>query len=214
MGKFNSYADNLKIERETLCDLDDEKFLEELYILYSELLYSIANNVLYNSEDAHECISEVFLVAIRKINDLKKHPNKGGWLIVTTQNVAMCFNRVYNRKSFKEDSIHNIWEYSNRVNIAFSIEEQFSSKVFADYDNIADSLVENLLNDKEKVMYDMYYRNGMLLSQIAKSLGIKESALKMRKMRMDRKLRAHIRRLCEKDDFWEIMGRGSIGEQA
>ena len=183
--------------------MGDQDFLEKLYISCSEIMKATAYKTLICSEQAGECVTDAFILAANKIEELRRHPNPGGWLVLSTRNIALCFNRDYRKASYVEIPInYNLITVTNSTNEQ-SILEQFECKVFADFDKITENIIEKVLSQSEIVLYNLYYRKKMRLKDVAGEMGLKFSTVKMRKMKMDKKLKVHALELCEDDSFWE-----------
>ena len=84
-------------------DTKDMKWFEELYNEYYERLYKLACFKLIDSgastEDAHDIVQDVFLLAIKK--DIRKHLNPPAWLFKATTNYCMNYIRAH-RRNYKK----------------------------------------------------------------------------------------------------------------
>ena len=58
-------------------------FLADLYRQEYPTLYRVAYRLTGCQEDAQDMIQKTFLLAISQQDELGRHPNPGGWLMVT-----------------------------------------------------------------------------------------------------------------------------------
>lgn len=65
-----------------------ESFLTQLYRREYPVLYRVAYRLTGSRDDAQDMIQKTFLLAISQQEELKRHPNPGGWLVVTLNNLV------------------------------------------------------------------------------------------------------------------------------
>lgn len=65
----------------------NDSFFETLYDKMYESLYKLAVSVLRNPDLAHDIVQETFLIAYKKLDNLKSSPSPNGWLVKTLKNV-------------------------------------------------------------------------------------------------------------------------------
>lgn len=65
-----------------------ESFLAQLYRREYPLLYRVAYRLTGSRDDAQDMIQKTFLLAISQQEELSRHPNPGGWLVVTLNNLV------------------------------------------------------------------------------------------------------------------------------
>ena len=63
-------------------------FLADLYRQEYSTLYRVAYRLTGCQEDAQDMIQKTFLLAISQQDELGRHPNPGGWLMVTLNNLV------------------------------------------------------------------------------------------------------------------------------
>ncbi len=63
-------------------------FLADLYRQEYPTLYRVAYRLTGCQEDAQDMIQKTFLLAISQQDELGRHPNPGGWLMVTLNNLV------------------------------------------------------------------------------------------------------------------------------
>lgn len=76
-------------------------FLERLYIDNYRLVYKLVTRALrqygLSTNDASDIVQDVFVLAAKRIDVLRQHPNPVGWLIKTSQYVCMNYSSTYAR---------------------------------------------------------------------------------------------------------------------
>ena len=65
-----------------------ESFLTQLYREEYPALYRVAYRLMGSRDDAQDMIQKTFLLAISQQEELSRHPNPGGWLVVTLNNLV------------------------------------------------------------------------------------------------------------------------------
>lgn len=65
-----------------------ESFLAQLYRREYPVLYRVAYRLTGSRDDAQDMIQKAFLLAISQQAELERHPNPGGWLVVTLNNLV------------------------------------------------------------------------------------------------------------------------------
>lgn len=160
---------------------DKEKLTPEQAEFLDDLLSKNRNNikravsaVLKDNFKLHgdDCISEVSLLAIKKVKKLQKHNNPNGWLMVASKKTAANYIRKeYTRlkntgreivcdiptdsNAVYEDALYNIW--------------------------MEDGTIEKLLNEltpREKEVYELLYKQDMTSKQAGERLGISASTVR------------------------------------
>ena len=138
-------------------------------------------NVLYSQvdDDISSCVQETYLIAWSKIEILKEHKNVAGWLVLTANNVARNFNRLY---LTRQDFI----TYSNELeNIIDENEEDFTEKIIGEIS--AEKILSRLSPDERK-LYDLKHVIGLSNENIGKIFGITPNAVASRNKRLIQKL--------------------------
>ena len=65
-----------------------QSFLADLYRQEYPVLYRVAYRLTGSRDDAQDMIQKTFLLAISQQEELERHPNPGGWLVVTLNNLV------------------------------------------------------------------------------------------------------------------------------
>lgn len=139
-----------------------ESFSEK-YSLYGSMLYKIAIVYLGNKEDAEEAVQEVFIKLLFKAPKFKGPEHEKAWLIRVTIN--LCKNTVssiWHKRVIKMESIADYCESDTDLRIAESVLS---------------------LPVKYKAAIHLHYYEDYSVKEIAETLKLSESAVKMRLQR-------------------------------
>lgn len=154
----------------------DENLFEQKYHMYAQMIKNISNTYLKSNFDSEDAVQEVFL---KYLNNYYKFINKNEeyekyWLVRVTINY--CKNKL---KSKKETYL----DY-----------EAIDSKELKQTSSIND-IYEKICNlsEKYKSVIILYYYEDMSVKQIAKTLKISESAVKMRLKRGREELQKEVK---------------------
>jgi len=159
--------------------LDIEKMISE----YSNYLYLIVKNmgsVAISDEDIEEIISDVFLAIWKNSENLNRHTNIKEYLTGIAKNVT--------RNKYRNTELnYSISDYEEKLFDSFNIEKLSEEK---EQDRIIKKALKSL-NEEEYNIFIMFYYNGKKVKEIAETLGLSESNVKVKLHR--------IRKLIKKD---------------
>ncbi len=173
---------------------DTQRFFEQLCVEYYEKILRYLYGALGDQTAARDCTQEVFLTACQKAEILSQHPNPGGFLFQTAKNLA-CKNR---RESFR----HMLRELSNQeeleeiVDINAGIESVLDSQV--DEFAYIETVLSKLTDEKRK-LYSLYYLNKNSMAEIAQLLGLEETAVRMRYVRLRREIQTIVSQVAREN---------------
>lgn len=136
---------------------------DELYQKYGEMLYKIAFLYFGNSHDAEDALQEVFVKALQKLPKGTDEHQKA-WLIRVTQNQCRDMLKRSENKNICIDDVVLAGECENINN---------ESRI-----DILQKIVK--LSPKYKTAVILYYYYDYSVSQIADTLKISQSSVKMR----------------------------------
>lgn len=150
-----------------------DEFITEVVNKYSDTIFRIALNITKNEEDAYDVCQEVFvrLVRNKNKNKIKSQEHLKAWLIRVAVNCAKssCVQAYKkHRVDFESLSMSEITQYDK-------------------YDRLVDSVMK--LPEKYSTVIHLFYYEDMQIQEIAKTLSIKESAVKQRLARGREKLK-------------------------
>lgn len=132
------------------------------YEEYGEMLYRIAFVFLGNPDDTEDILQEVFMTLLYNSPEFKTKEHEKAWLIRITQNKCINFLKSSSRKTLPFDEMQ-LPTYS----------ENHEEKI---------DVVKNILSlpPKYKTAVILHYYNDYSVEEIAKTLKIGKSAVKMR----------------------------------
>lgn len=152
---------------------EEAEFIKDLiikneYIIRAEIRAALQEHFAQIGED---CISEVYLLACRKIKVLKNHTAPDAWIIVAAQKVAQSEARkLYMKINSKfseipqdlpmkndtfEEALYNIW-----------LDNHSLEKLF------------DLLTQHEKDVYDLLYNQRLTSKQAAEIMNVSDSTIR------------------------------------
>lgn len=160
-----------------------EKFFDELCEDYYAKILKYLFAVLSDEGASRDCTQEVFLTAWQKREILMQHPNPGGFLFQTAKNLSKKAKREAFRRMIEDTSVEELTQEpvdsSSLIDIA--IDKQIDESEYVE------QVLGRLSQDKLE-LYRAYYVNRRSMEEIANSLGIKETALRMRYVRLRREI--------------------------
>ena len=153
--------------------VSDEE-VEQTIIEYSDLLYKICFLILKDDSDVQDVLQETFIKYMTKSPDFESEDHKKAWLIKVSQNKCKEFLRFHKRHAAVP---------LEEVEESFSVTDGMDT----DTSNIL-SLIWNL-KYKLKSVVILYYIEGYKVNEVARILGISQSAVKKRLERARKELR-------------------------
>jgi len=177
-------------------DQEQKEFLEQLCTEYHEKILRYLYYSLGDEQAARDCTQEVFLVACRKSEELSHHPNPGGFLFQTAKNLCCKVRRENFTQMMKEISIDD--KSLDLEHADHEIERVLDRQI----DELAyiESVLSKLTDEKRR-LYNLYYLNHMSMAQIAKALGAKEPAVRMRFVRLRQEIREIVTAVAEQNFY-------------
>ena len=137
----------------------DDNFIEK-YSLYGNMLFRICMVYLGNKEDAEEAMQESFVKLIYKNPQFRDDEHEKAWLIRITTNICKDMLRsIWHKRVIKIEDIEDYYTHPSDLHIMEEILK---------------------LPAKYKAVIYLYFYEDYSVKQISQTLGIKESAVKMR----------------------------------
>lgn len=170
----------------------DDDYITELYHLYSSVVKKTVISKLYSSsiDDIEDCVQEVFLLAIQKLDELRNHPKLIGWFVITSKNIAMKHNeKLLNKNCINSGSLDNC--------SGFTVpENQFVEDIMFEQLNKHDVFekIFEQLEYEEKRLYNLKWINRLSYSEIEETLGLSQSAVKNRISRLKRRIKTAVKK--------------------
>ena len=171
---------------------DTDAFINHLYEEYYNPIVRYCTAALGGDEsDGELCAHEVFEEAFRCRDKLMSHPSVIGWLRVTAKHRVSRFLRERQKRSLHEVHITDLSEkYLESVQYIEDYDEAFEEDI--------PPLVEKVLSgldDDERNIYELRFRQNMTFREIGEALGISESAARMRTVRTELRIRQVVAKL-------------------
>ncbi len=158
-----------------------EKYISKEFVYtYGNMIYRVALGYLGNNEDSEDIVQDVFVKHMKYLRNGKTFNNQEHeryWLIRV--GINLCCNKLKSRKN-----IESIPYEDEKVT-----KDELYNKEFCILDYV------DMLDDKYKVVFQLYYIKKFKVSEISKILHITESAVKTRLKRG----RKNIKEVMEND---------------
>lgn len=165
-----------------------KRAMESIVKETSDYIYYYCLTLLCDEDKALEAVQDIYVILLTKIHTVEKPETFLGWLKVVTSNY--CKNKI----SRKRDTV-SIEDYEN---IVFDDDVQINPQNNIEKDEICKEimLAVKQLPDYQKECVLMYYYHQLSISEIAKTLEIKEGTVKSRLFNARKAIKS---RLQEKD---------------
>lgn len=148
-----------------------DSFLADLYRLEYTTLFRVAYRLTGCRDDAQDMVQKTFLLAISQQGELCQHPNPGGWLVVTLNNLVKNERRrMANRAEISLETMAQI--PAQPPNVPFS-----------------ETLPPGLSQDDQQLL-SWKYELELDHREIARRLGVSPQACRARLSRLLKKCRA------------------------
>ena len=151
----------------------------QAYDKYANMLYQLSLSHMQNREDAEDVIQEVFCKYFTKAPHFADEAHEKAWFIRVTIN--QCRDHLRARKLRTHTPLHEIGELSDSTQIA---------------DEAALSVMQVLsaLPEKYRTIIVLHYLEGMTIEEIATTMVLGKSAVKMRLSRAREMLQKELRK--------------------
>ena len=163
-----------------------EQAISELDIKYGAVVRKTATNILKNTQDAEECVSDTYLAIWNSIPPKRPDPF-AGFVFKTGRNLAL--KRLRHNTASKRNSHYDLSldELSGCI-AGGSLDDALSAR---DLGQAIDRFLTALPKDS-RIMFLRRYWFGDTVGQIAATLGYSENAVSVRLNRCRSKLRAYL----------------------
>lgn len=172
---------------------ENDILFENITETYYAEIYKYLVFCLKDEDRAGDILQDTFVVVYKNIEKLKNHENVGGFVFRTAQNLVKNYKKQLYKRITKELSIDegiiDIRDYNA------DIESTMDSRI-DEYDYVTD-IIESL-DDEKKRLYKMYYIENIPMKEIAKSLNIEYTALRMKYVRLRREIKELVKEAAEK----------------
>ena len=175
----NSKLKYLKDEELVALYVDSQKniYFEEIYERYANKVYRKCYSFVYNQAKAEDFTHDIFLKLIVKIGTFKETSKFSTWLYSITYN--FCMDQIRVSKKNQEVALEGDYEPADDYEDQDLMQMQGSQ---------LNKSLEKIPSD-EKALILMKYQDDFSIKEIADTLKITDSAVKMRLLRSKEKLR-------------------------
>lgn len=176
--KYSKFS-NLKDEELVALYVSSQRneYFEEIYERYANKVYRKCYSFVYNQEKAEDLTHDIFLKLIVKIGTYKESSKFSTWLYSITYNYCMDQIRVGKKKT----------EVALTDNVDISDEDDDAELMDFHSSELIKSMKQ--LPSDERALLQMKYQEDFSIKEIAETLDISESAVKMRLLRSKEKLK-------------------------
>lgn len=158
------------------CRNGDKKAQQELYMNYSSAMFSVANRILSNREEAQDILQESFLDAFMKMGSFRGDSSFGFWMKRIVINKSI--NRLKKNKAINVELTEHIY---------VSDEDESEEEIEYTVDDIKKAM--SLLPDGYRLVFQLYAFENMPHKEIAEQLGISEQTSKSQYSRAKNKIK-------------------------
>jgi RNA polymerase sigma factor (sigma-70 family) len=175
----NSKLKHLKDEELVAFYVETQRnvYFEEIYERYANKVYRKCYSFVYNQAKAEDFTHDIFLKLIVKIGTFKETSKFSTWLYSITYNY--CMDQIRVTKKNQEVALEGDYE----------LVDDYEDEELAQMQGSQLSKSLEKIPSDEKALILMKYQDDFSIKEIAETLKITESAVKMRLLRSKEKLR-------------------------
>jgi RNA polymerase sigma factor (sigma-70 family) len=151
----------------------EQNLLEVLYDRYSAKIFHKCVSLIKDREASKDCTHDIMVKIFMNLVNFKGKSAFSLWVHSITYNYCMDYLHKQKRIEFNDIS-ETEYEHVSED------DEKLADKILQDVKLTQLETVFELLNPDEKLLLMMRYQDGMAVKEIAESLGVGESAIKMR----------------------------------
>jgi RNA polymerase sigma factor (sigma-70 family) len=168
---------------------EDEDFFNKLYEEHYGLIYEKIKFRLYSGadDDITSCTQETFIKAWMHTEDLKKHENVTGWLVLTAKRTADNFNRLHAIHKRAVGDSTGLEDIPQQEDFTEEVVEEARFNEFLKL-NTAENFI-NSLSESERQLYEMKFRQKLSNEKIGEILKITPNAVASRNKRLIQKFK-------------------------
>lgn len=131
---------------------------------YTKLCFSIAYRVCQDAEQAQDIVQDSFISAYENLKDFNQESKFSTWLYRITLNKALAFKKKH--KFFETADELEVKSEENDVEIQMENEKKIQEAL-------------SLLNDKERIIIDLYYYQEQSIREISIICQVTEANVKV-----------------------------------
>ena len=157
--------------------MNNNEVEQELYRIHG-LLCKVAYSILRNKDDVEDAVSETMYIALKNFDKLKDKSKFESWTLKILKNECFKFYKRYKNDEKLIDKVKNSMDFTYD---------------FPDIENIEDNMsFEELikgLNEDEKKVFNLYFKDNKSLSKISKTLEENPNTIRSRYRRGKEKIK-------------------------
>ncbi len=155
------------------------RYFEEIYERYAEKVYRKCYSFVNDRAMAEDMSHDIFLKVVTKIGTFKQTARFSTWLFSITYN--HCMDNIRKTKKTREEALDENIEFIEEV-----VDQELMS---LQSEGLRKSLEK--ISPEEKAIILMKYQDNFSIKDIAESLNVSESAVKMRLLRTKDKMKKY-----------------------
>ena len=167
---------------EAIVNTNNTLLFEVLYDRYAGLVYNKCYGFARDEDEAKDLTQDVFLKLFIKLASFKGKSKFSTWLYAFTYNHCVNYVTRNTAKKFEKQSV----DYTDIENLSDDYDEEDNSFLNMKVEKLKVAL--ELISPEEKMILLLKYQDFLSIKEIESSLGIGESAVKMRIKRAKDKL--------------------------
>lgn len=165
---------------------DDIVTFEKICEIWYSRIFKYILGMTGSREDAKDLTQEVFFIAYQKGKEFERHEKPGAFLYATAKNLVLEYYRKRKKEILEEpnenivDKEGDIFEQICRKHEDSVEDEHYKLKVLHE------------LSTEQMELYEKYYVKHQSMKEIASAMGISETAVRMRYVRLRKEIKKAI----------------------
>lgn len=164
----------------------DREAFAELVRQYQKKIFIFAYGFFPSREDALEIVQETFMRIFAKIGGYKRNDSLSGWIYRLTHNICIDYHRKFAKKKALE---HNFADVPEKQ---LAVVEDHQAALESGQLQAAIERAAGNLSLQQKAVFNLKYRQGMKLQQVAEAMNISLGSVKTLHHRALRKIRKEV----------------------
>lgn len=161
---------------------------------YKDLVFTIAQRITQNREDAEEITQDTFVKAYQKLSSFRKESRFSTWLY------RIAYNEAITKVRRRKDLTVTIEEEITASIAEDETENGFLGMEAREQKWVVDRIMARL-PELEQVLVTLFYLDDQPVSEISQVTGMSESNVKVRLHRIRKKIYADLKEIMEKKAY-------------
>ena len=186
----------------------DKAAIEKLYIEYRGRIWFFVSKNVYSAAAVEDIVSDTFLTAFEKLNELKCSRAFASWL----------YSIAYNKCLQHNNSESGIARFDSEEELESTIENNSLNepvRLPSDYLENAETTEQlkaaiNSLKPDMRSAVMLYYFEELSVADVGKALGLNENAAKQKLFQARKKLTAKLKKLCRGGSVFCLVPIGAV----